>query len=324
MMPDIFKHGPGAYGADLSKLVGNTPLIALRYRYRGGEVQELLVKCEQYNLTQSIKDRVILYTLERARSEGKLRAGDQIIDACCGHSGISLAAIGRALGHPVKIVMPDHTGMELRAAIRAYGAELQLACLESYIKIAEAMAFHDGVFVPRRLAAACQVETHERTTGREIGHYLLLERIKPAAVVAGIGTGSTLLGIGKYLTAMYPDVTLHPVWAAAGEAHRISGFCEDTQSVPGICKWIGINGGDAVLMAKKLGGSAGLPVGISSGANFLGAVKVQQELGSDKVVITVFPDGSKYYPALSDTEAVKEGYMSPDIELMGYKVLDKV
>jgi len=328
-MPETFKTGAGTQTDNLWKMIGSTPLIAIRYTYRGSEERELLVKCEQYNLTHSIKDRVVLYTLQRAKYEGQLKPGDLIADACSGNSGISLAAIGRALGHRVKIIMPDCTGMETRAAVKGHGAELLLigaadGGFEACVKTAEAMSFHDGVFLPRKLTIACNVEAHERTTGREIGHYLLLERIKPDAFVAGVGTGGTLLGVGKYLTAMYPDVALYPVWAVEGNEHRISGYCQVEKAVHNMKNWVEISDGDAILMAQKLARSAGLPVGISSGANFLGAVKVQQQAGGKNVVLTIFPDHGNNYPALLQTESIKDGYLSQEIELLGYKVLEKV
>lgn len=328
-MPGTTKTGQSDNADSLSRLVGNTPMAALRYRYREGDVQEILVKCEQYNLTNSIKDRVVLYALQKARQDRRLKNGDLIIDACRGHSGISLAAIGRAFGHRVKVVMPDTTALEIRTAVRSYGAELQLVAVaeegfEACIKTAEAMRFHDGVFTPRQTAPPCDIEAHDRTTGREIGHYLLLERITPDAFVAGVGTGSTLMGVGKYLAAMYPDVAIRPVWAIEGGNHRINGFSNVSKTFPGMGKWIEIHDGDAILMAQKIAATVKLPVGFSSGANFLGAIKAQQELGGGSTVITIFPDGSRHYPSLSHPEEIKAGYLSPEVEIVGYKVLNKV
>src|ERR1700744_3086069 len=120
-MPETFK---SAQTDGLSKLVGNTPLAAIRYSYRGGEPMEILVKCEQYNLTGSIKDRVALYVLQKAKQERLLKPGDIILQAADSHIGISIAAIGRAMGHGVKLLVPHDASPELRALIKSYGAEI--------------------------------------------------------------------------------------------------------------------------------------------------------------------------------------------------------
>src|ERR1700743_3207942 len=194
--------------ASLWKMIGNTPLISLGYRYCNGAEQRLLVKCEQYNLTGSIKDRMALYILQKALEQGKIKAGDLIVEATSGNTGIAFAAIGKALGNRVRIIMPDWMSLERRAIIKSYGAEVQLVSKEDggflgAIKMAEAMGHFDSVFLPRQFENLYNVEAHEKTTGREIGHFLLLERIIPAAFVAGVGTGGTVMGVGKYLRTLY-------------------------------------------------------------------------------------------------------------------------
>src|SRR6201996_5199560 len=206
---DSCKISGGTQVANLWRLVGNTPFVAITYRYREGEPQEVFVKCEQYNLTHSIKDRMALYILDKACEQGRIKPGDLIVEATSGNTGIAFAAIGKALGNRVKIIMPDWMSMERRAIIKHYGAEIQLVSKEEggflgSIKIAEATAHLDGVFLPRQFENAYNVEAHEKTTGREIGHSLLLEQIRPAAFVAGVGTGGTVMGVGKYLRSIFP------------------------------------------------------------------------------------------------------------------------
>src|ERR1700761_7184154 len=109
---------------NLWKLIGNTPLFAISYSYNGGEPQTVYAKCEQYNLTGSIKDRMALYILQQAAAQGKLKPGDLIVEATSGNTGIAFAAIGKALGHPVKIIMPDWLSRERIDIIKSLGAEV--------------------------------------------------------------------------------------------------------------------------------------------------------------------------------------------------------
>jgi cysteine synthase A len=223
----------------------------------------------------------------------------------------------------------------------SYGAEVQLVSKEQggftgSIEMAEAMGRFDNVFLPRQFENLYNAEAHERTTGREIGHSLLLERMKPAAFVAGVGTGGTVMGVGKYLRTLFPEMRVHPLEPAESPtlstgykvgSHRIQGisdeFIPEIIKLPLLDKVVQVNDGDAILMAQKLSGVLGLAVGISSGANLLGAIKVQQEMGSGKVVVTVFPDDNKKYLStdLFKTEPSRENYLSPLVTLMGYRPL---
>jgi cysteine synthase A len=266
----------------LWRLIGNTPMIQLLYRIGGGKPRKILVKCEQYNLTHSIKDRMALYILQKATEQGKLNPGDLIIEATSGNTGISMAAIGRALGHPVKIIMPDWMSLERKALIRNYGAEvLSVSRSEGgflgSIEIAEILGKEPGVFLPRQFENLYNVEAHEKTTGREIGHYLLLERLQPGAFIAGVGTGGTVMGVGKYLRTIFPQIRIHPL-EPAERNHRVQGisddFIPDIVKLDELDKMIRVHDGDAILMAQMLSSQLGLGVGISSGANLLGAIKL--------------------------------------------------
>jgi len=328
---------------ELWRLIGNTPMVRITYRYKLGPEQHVLAKCEQYNMTGSIKDRMALYILQKAYEQGKIRSGDTIVEATSGNTGIAFAAIGRALGHPVKILMPDWLSLERREIIKSYGAEVKLISREEggfigSIKIANAMQYLDNIFLPKQFENLYNVEAHENTTGREIDHQLIKERIRPAAFIAGVGTGGTIMGVGNYLKIGYPNMKVFPLEPAESPtlstgikngSHRIQGISDEF--IPAIVqlsklnKVIQVNDGDAIIMAQRLGKELGLAVGISSGCNFLGAVKAQQQLGSDKAVVTVFPDSNKKYLStdLFKVEPVKEGYLSPDIRLTGYTVLQK-
>lgn len=327
----------------LWKLIGNTPFIAVSYSCKGATPQEVLVKCEQYNLTGSIKDRMALYILQKACDQGQLKPGDLIVEATSGNTGIAFAAIGKALGNRVKVIMPDWMSPERRAIIKGYGADIQLVSRDEggflgSIKIAEAMAHYDGVFLPRQFENLYNVEAHEKTTGREIGYSLLLENIRPAAFVAGVGTGGTVMGAGKFLRTLFPWITVHPLEPAESPTlstgyktgcHRIQGisdeFIPEIVDLKALDRIIKVNDGDAILMAQKVARELGMSVGISSGANLVGAIRLQQEMGGAPVV-TVFPDDNKKYLStdLFKDEAVREDYLSKDIRLIAHRVLSKV
>ncbi|MBB5396672.1 PLP-dependent cysteine synthase family protein [Mucilaginibacter sp. AK015] len=330
--------------ANLWQAVGNSPMIAVSYSYQGGPQQQILVKCEQGNLTGSIKDRMALYLLEKAYETGAIQPGDQIVEASSGNTGIALAAIGSALGHPVRIIMPDWLSRERSELIRAYGAEVQLISAAEggflgSIKQAEAMSHYDRVFLPRQFRNRYNVEAHERTTGREIDRQLLLLKLKPQAFVAGVGTGGTVMGAGGYLKSIYPDLKIHPLEPAESPtlttghkvgSHRIQGISDEfipaIVNLKALDKVIQVNDGDAIIMAQRLGKELGLGVGISSGANLLGAIKVQQALGHPAVVVTVFADNNQKYlsTALFEKEQAKPGYWSPDIKLMNYSIHERL
>lgn len=338
----VDKLGKQTTPANLWHFIGDSKLIRLWYKFAGGAEQSVLVKCEQFNLTGSIKDRMALYILQKARDSGELKPGDLIVEATSGNTGISLAAIGRALGHRVQIIMPDWMSKERVALIKGYGAEIRLVSAEEggfkgAVKMAEMMAHLDQVFLPRQFENRFNVEAHEKTTGREIGHQLLLHRVRPDAFVAGVGTGGTVMGVGKYLKTLYPYMKVHPLEPAESPtlttgfkigSHRIQGISDEF--IPAIVdlavldKVVQVESGDAILMAQSLSG-IGLGVGISSGANLLGAIGLQQRMGKDAVVVTVFPDSNKKYLStdLFAKEPVKPGYISRLVELLRFEAMDQ-
>lgn len=322
----------------LHRLVGNTPLIAVDFLYRG-QPRVLYAKQESLNLTGSIKDRMALFILERAYQTGAIRPGDRIAEATSGNTGISFSALGRALGHPVTIFMPDWMSSERISLIASFGADIVLVSRQQggflgSIEMSETLArTQDRVFLPRQFANAANVEAHRRTTGPEIVIQLAKAGLKPDAFVAGVGTGGTVMGVGEYLRAQNTGTRVHPLEPAESPtmstghkvgSHRIQGISDEF--VPEIVKLdqldgiVDVNDGDAILMAQKLA-QIGLAEGISSGANFLGALKVQNELGADAIVATVFADSNKKYLStdLLRPEPVRDGYLSPEIELLGFR-----
>ena len=321
----------------LTRLVGNTPLISIHFRYQGSH-RIIFAKSEYLNLTGSIKDRMAVRILEKAYAEGKIAPGHTIAEATSGNTGISFAAIGRMLGHPVKIFMPDWMSQERVHLIRSYGAEVVSVSkgdggfLGSIRMCEEFAASRDDVFLPRQFSNPANTEAHEETTGPEIWSQLLSVGKRPQAFVAGVGTGGTVMGVGKYLRARDASIHVHAVEPAESPTlttgckvgnHRIQGisdeFIPEIVQLKDLNEVISISDGDAILMAQKLATTLGLAVGISSGCNFLAAVKAQGKIGPESCVVTVFCDDNKKYlsTALMSEETPKPGYLSPQIELLG-------
>ncbi|MFT3749132.1 MAG: PLP-dependent cysteine synthase family protein [Agriterribacter sp.] len=328
----------------LWQLVGNTPMIAIHYSYKGKE-KTIYAKCEHYNLTGSIKDRMALYILEKAYEEGKIKRGDRIVEATSGNTGISFAAIGKALGHDVTIIMPDWLSRERRDIIQSLGAEVLLVSKEAggflgSIRLAEQMAvLHSAIFLPRQFENRYNAMAHEKTTAPEIWAQLAGTGLRVDGFVAGVGTGGTVMGAAHYFKKKNPHIAVHPIEPEESPtlttgyktgSHRIQGISDEF--IPAIVdlaqleEVIPVSDGDAILMAQQMAAQLGLAVGISSGANIIGAIKVQQYLGDQAVVVTVLPDSNKKYLStdLVREEPVKDHYITGQVNLLGYLPVEKV
>ncbi len=328
----------------LRHLVGNTPLLAIDCTFRGRR-RRVFAKAENLNMTGSIKDRMALHILARGYAKGLLRPGAAIFEATSGNTGIAIAGIGRALGHPVTIVIPDWMSRERIDLIRSLGAAVRLVSaaeggfLGSIRLAEEAAARVPGAFLPRQFSNEDNVAAHAETTGPEIWWQLRYHGFAPDALVAGVGTGGTVMGAGRFLRSMKPDVRLHPLEPASSPTlstghrvgkHRIQGISDEF--IPPIVdlgfldEVVSVEDGDAILMAQALAASLGLGVGISSGANFLGALLALEKLGGDAVVVTVFSDDNKKYLStdLLREEPVRDGYLSPEVRLEGFTPFKRV
>src|SRR3954452_21014096 len=168
----------------LARLIGGTPLLEIHCRYRGQE-QRIFAKHEAYNFTGSIKDRMALYILQRAYASGEIAPGDTIAEATSGNTGISFAAIGRALGHPVRIYMPDWMSRERVLVIQSLGAAVipvsaELGGFQGSIRMADEFARESGrVFRPQQFDNAANVQAHYETTGPEITAQLASIDLRP-------------------------------------------------------------------------------------------------------------------------------------------------
>lgn len=329
---------------ELSSLIGNTPLLVLQFTYQG-EKRVIYAKAENLNMTGSIKDRMAFHILKRGYERGMLTPGGLIIEATSGNTGIAFSAIGRALGHPVSIFMPNWMSAERINLIRSLGATINLVSHEEggflgCIRLSEELAARTpGAFLPRQFSNEDNVEAHSLTTGPEIWWQLNFRAKRPDAFVAGVGTGGTIMGAGRFLKEKNPKIKLHPLEPSNSPTmstgykvgkHRIQGISDEfippIVKLDGLDEIIAVDDGDAILMAQKLAAELGIGVGISSGANFLGALIAQNKLGKEAAVVTVFADDNKKYLStdLLRPEPVKPGFLAPDINLLGFQGYKRV
>ncbi len=320
----------------LSKLIGNTPLVEIRYRYKGKN-RRIFAKAEYYNLTGSIKDRMAFHILKKAYELGKIKEGYRILEATSGNTGISFSALGSFLGHRVTIFMPNWMSKERINIIRSFGAEIRLVSPEEggflgSIKMTEDIAKEeDRVFLPCQFSNEANVEAHYTTTGPEIWTQLKKLNLAPDAVITGVGTGGTIMGIGRFLKEKNPLIKLYPLEPTSSPtlstgykvgAHRIQGISDEfippIVNLEELDEVIDVHDGDAIIMAQKMAAELGMGVGISSGANILGAIMVQDRLGDESTVVTVLADDNKKYLStdLMKNEPVKKDYISSNVELM--------
>ena len=326
---------------DVAPLIGQTPLLEIDYTF-DGQPRRLFAKYEQENMTGSVKDRMALHILRQAYAAGTLKPGDTLVEASSGNTGISFAALGRALGHPVRIYMPNWMSQERVRLIQSLGAEIipvsqeqggflgSIALTEKYARE------HANVFLPRQFDNPANIAAHYESTGPEIEEQLATFGVAADAFIAGVGTGGTVVGVGRYLRRNAARVKVHPLEPANSPtlrtgckvgAHRIQGisdeFVPSLMNLSELDEVVDAWDGDAILMAQALCSQLGLAVGISSGANFLGAAGVLERTGPGATVVTIFPDSNKKYLStdLCRSEPVGENYLSPRIRLRRFRAV---
>ncbi|MCC8159968.1 MAG: PLP-dependent cysteine synthase family protein [Oscillospiraceae bacterium] len=319
-------------------MISDTPLLEISFIYKGKE-RRIFAKAEYYNLSGSIKDRVAYYILKKAYESGAIHKGDTIVEATSGNTGIAFSAMAAYLGHPMIVYMPDWMSEERINLMKSYGADVITVSREEggflgSIAKCEEKALESNVFLPGQFSNYDNVEAHIIDTGSEILKQLDALGLVPDGVVAGVGTGGTIMGLSKAFKAVNPNCKSFPLEPLNSPTlstgyktgnHKIQGISDEF--IPDIVKLdelddiVAVNDIDSILMAKKLSRELGIGVGISSGANFLGAVAALEKIGMDKCVVTVFADDNKKYLSTDysrDFDA-EDDYISPQIELLSVK-----
>lgn len=318
---------------NIGKLVGNTPMIKIDYEYEG-KSGSIYTKLEYYNYSGSIKDRIALYIIETERKNGNLKEGQAIVEVTSGNTGISFSAIGALYGHDVHIFMPDWVSLERRNLIEMYGAHVHLVSKEEggfkkALELAGEFAEKIDAYRPLQFDNELNTEAQYTTTGQEI----LDANPNVNAFVSGIGTGGTLMGIGKRLKDNNPSskiIALEPSTLSILKmgmeegSHLIEGIGDDF--IPGIIEKdliddiVLIDDCDAINMSKRIAKEFGLGIGISSGANFLASVLMDSD---DLTIATVFADDNKKYITTKLSEEIDENpkLKSNKVKLIGFEAI---
>ena len=293
------------------QLIGRTPLLELSgIEKRLGLEARIIAKLEYFNPAGSVKDRVAKAMIDGAEKSGLLKKGSVIIEPTSGNTGIGLASVAAARGYRIIIVMPDTMSAERRQIMKAYGAELVLTDGKKGMKgaiekAAELAASIPDSFIPGQFVNPANPQAHFETTGPEI-----FEDTdgKVDFFVAGVGTGGTVTGVGKYLKSKLPDVKIvavepegSPVLSTGkAGAHKIqgigAGFVPDVLDTSVYDEAITVSDSDAFATGKLIGRSEGVLVGISSGAAVYAAVTLaRRPENKGKNIVVLLPDtGDRY------------------------------
>jgi cysteine synthase A len=293
---------------DVTKLVGNTPLVRLN-RMTDGAGATVVAKLEFYNPANSVKDRIGVAMIDAAETAGELKPGGTIVEATSGNTGIALAMVGAARGYRVVLTMPESMSKERRALLRAYGAELVLTPapegMRGAVARAEQIGQEEGAVLVRQFANVANPEIHRRTTAEEVWADTDGQL---AAFVAGIGTGGTITGVGQVLKQRNPDIKVFGVEPAASPilnggqpaGHPLQGI--GANFVPEILdrsvydEILDAPTDESVTYARRAATEEGLLVGISSGSALWGAMQVAKRPEFEgKLVVVVVPSFGERY-----------------------------
>ena len=316
--------------------VGNTPMIKITYKYNQKQSQ-IYTKLEAYNITGSIKDRVAYYMIDKAYREGTLTKGQKIVEATSGNTGIALAAMGNMYGNPVQIFMPNWVSKERVKLMELYGAKVTLISKEDggfkrAISEAKKYAEENNAYLANQFANPYNVLAHYETTGKEI-----IDKLgeKIGGFVSGVGTGGTLIGVGKRIKEFDKKIKIYAMEPKKMPMlsqnkiisnHKIEGIGDDF--IPNIVEKnlidevITVDDDDSVNMARIIALKLGIGVGISSGANMIASIIAKEN--NDKEIVTVFPDDNKKYISTDLSKPIDENpeYISNKIEILNYEFVD--
>ncbi len=288
------------------ELIGNTPMLRVNNMTREND-GEVFVKLEKFNPGLSIKDRAALGMIEQAEKDGILTHGSVIVEPTSGNTGIGIALVGKLKGYKVVIIMPETMSKERRDMIKAYGAELVLTegkkGMKGAIEKAEELVREKGYFMPQQFENKANPQKHYETTAEEI-----LRDVPDIDVfVAGVGSGGTIVGVGRKLKELKPDVKIvavepekSPVLAGGTPgAHKIQGI--GAGFIPGVYlkdvvdEIFQVSDEDSYRVAKEFATKEGILIGISSGAALHAGIEISKKLGKGKKIVVISPDGGEKY-----------------------------
>lgn len=295
----------------LTELIGNTPLLELnKFSSLKGLEQPIIAKIESFNPGGSVKDRVALAMIEDAEDKGLLKPGATIIEPTSGNTGVGLALVAAVKGYKLILTMPETMSIERRNLVKAYGATVKLTSgkegMKGAIKAAEELCDSiPGSIILQQFENQANPQKHYETTGKEIW------RDTDGAVdifVAGVGTGGTISGVGKYLKEQNPNVkvvavepTTSPVLSGGQSGpHKIqgigAGFIPSTYNSKYVDEIFQVDNDEAILTGRQLAQSDGLLVGISSGAAVFAAIELaKRPENKGKRIVTLLPDTGERY-----------------------------
>lgn len=293
---------------DITKVVGNTPLVKIN-RIMDGAKANVFAKLEFYNPSATVKDRIGIAMIDAAEKSGELKPGGAIVEATSGNTGIALAMVGAARGYRVILTMPDSMSKERRMLLRAYGAELVLTPasegMKGCVAKAEEIGKAEGAVLVRQFENAANPEIHRNTTAQEIWRDT---DGTVAALVAGIGTGGTITGVGQVLKEKNPDIKVFAVEPAASpilnggspSGHPIQGI--GPNFVPPILdrevydEVLDAPNEEAIRYARRAAAEEGILAGISSGAALWAAAQVARRSEfTDKNIVVIIPSFGERY-----------------------------
>lgn len=320
----------------IRQMISNTPLMEIIYRYKGHE-NKVYAKAEYFNLSGSVKDRVAYYIMRKAYETGTIKKGDTVVEATSGNTGIAFSAMAAYLGHPMVVYMPDWMSQERIKIMTGYGAEVRLVSHEEggflgSVAKSEELAKSEGVFLPGQFSNYDNVLAHIEDTGAETLRQLEKLSLVPDCVVAGVGTGGTIMGLCKAFKAVNKHCIARPLEPLSSPTlstgykvgnHRIAGISDEF--IPSICKLdeldevVSVDDIDSIIMAQRLAKELGIGVGISSGANLIGSILSNEKLGGNPCCVTVFADDNKKYLSTDYAKEwePKDEYVSSHVELIG-------
>ena len=308
---------------NIKDLIGNTPLIKIRYSLNN-KIKNAYFKAEWFNFTGSIKDRVAYQILTDAINSGKLKPGQEIVEVTSGNMGLSLVAVAKSFNISTVIFMPEFMSEERKTLLKMYGANLKLTkSFNDAFELSQVYAKKNNAFLTRQFENISNKKAH-LTTAKEIEKQI---DVTPTGFIAGMGTSGTLMGVGEYLKQKFNSkiIGLEPhssqVFSRGYSLghHKLQGLSDDI--IPKLYdkkivdSLVQVTDDDAIAMAQKLSNTFGFAVGISGGANFIGAVLTRLDN-----VVSVFADDNKKYLS-TDLKTPIKTELVDNINLLDFEVL---